>query len=557
MAPLYRKAATLAPNSPIRAEAAKIRAASSDPKVQAAAALRLVQDRIRYLYLGMDLGGYLPADADVTWSRTFGDCKAKTAVLLALLQELGIDAQPALVSTVMGDGLDERLPNIVLFNHILIRARVGGRTYWMDGTRSGDRSLDDLVVPDFGWALPVLPAGGALEALRPSPLATPNMEVRLQIDASAGMGAPAPMHMETILRGDAATVMRQGSSMIPRSEMDKVLRKSVSGQYRGLDVGKIDLTFDEATGTARMTIDGTMHVRWDWNGDAGAWEHELSDGRLGASADYRRDPGPGQEAPYAVTFPAYEKVTATIVLPQDGKGWNVVGENVDTTIAGVAYRRTTRIEKGVMTLESSSRSLIPEFPAAEAPAARQALRELSDSDVQLRAPKIYRDGEAELAIRLARTPTTSGGFTDRGEARFSKKLTKEAMEDFAAALKLKPDDPDLLNSMCFARGRAAVELEAAIADCDRSLDLEPKVAAVLDSRGFAYFRMGRMDKAIADLSAALKIEPKLAPSLYVRGLAKQESGDRKGGQQDIAASRKLDPKVAATYAEYGVGPGKH
>ena len=127
MAPLYAKAETLSASSSLKAEATKIRAASSDPKVQAAAALRLVQDQIRYLFLGMNQGGYVPADADATWTRRFGDCKGKTAVLLALLHELGIDAEPAIVSTQAGDGMDERLPNVELFDHVLVRARGRGK----------------------------------------------------------------------------------------------------------------------------------------------------------------------------------------------------------------------------------------------------------------------------------------------------------------------------------------------------------------------------------------------------------------------------------------------
>ena len=39
MAPFYDKASTLKPDSPLHAEAAKIKAASSDPKIQAAMAL--------------------------------------------------------------------------------------------------------------------------------------------------------------------------------------------------------------------------------------------------------------------------------------------------------------------------------------------------------------------------------------------------------------------------------------------------------------------------------------------------------------------------------------
>jgi hypothetical protein len=49
--PLYADAAVLAPDSPLHAEADKIRKSTSDPKTRAEAALRLVQDQVHYVLL--------------------------------------------------------------------------------------------------------------------------------------------------------------------------------------------------------------------------------------------------------------------------------------------------------------------------------------------------------------------------------------------------------------------------------------------------------------------------------------------------------------------------
>jgi hypothetical protein len=143
MAPLYEKAAVLPADPTLRAEIAAIAAASADPKVRAFKALQLVEDKTRYLFLGMGEGGYKPASVEETWSRKFGDCKAKTVLLLTILRELGIEAEPVVVSTTGGDGLEQRTPSAALFNHVIVRARIGGRNYWLDGTRSGDRGALD------------------------------------------------------------------------------------------------------------------------------------------------------------------------------------------------------------------------------------------------------------------------------------------------------------------------------------------------------------------------------------------------------------------------------
>ena len=96
--PNEKKAATIAPDSDLRAEIDAIAKASTDPKVRAFAALRLVEEKTRYFFIGIGDGGYVPAAADETWRRKFGDCKGKTALLLAVLKELNVPAEPALVS---------------------------------------------------------------------------------------------------------------------------------------------------------------------------------------------------------------------------------------------------------------------------------------------------------------------------------------------------------------------------------------------------------------------------------------------------------------------------
>ena len=257
MAPLYAKSETLAAESPLRAEAEKIAAASPDPKARAAAALRLVQDQVRYAFIGMNLGGLVPADADATWTRRFGDSKGKTVLLLALLHQLGIDAEPALVSTGGGDGLDQRLP-LLAFDHVIVRAEIGGKTYWLDGTRAGDRNLDDIEVPAFRWALPVQAAGASLERLTQLPLATPAFESTLRLDASAGLEAPAPAHGEAVFRGDAAVIWNQLLNTGSHAEAERAEREYWRGRVGALDIKTVAFNFDDAHRLLTLSMDGAV-----------------------------------------------------------------------------------------------------------------------------------------------------------------------------------------------------------------------------------------------------------------------------------------------------------
>lgn len=554
MAPLYQKAATLPADSPLNAEVARIRSASADPKVQAAAALHLVQDRIRYLFLGMNQGGYVPADADATWSRRFGDCKGKTALLLALLQGLGIEAEPALVSTGAGDGMDERLPSLEMFDHVLVRARIAGKTYWLDGTRIGDRGLDDLQVPNFHWALPVQASGAALERLVVPPLDKPAVEAEMTVDATGGLDALALVHMKVVYRGDAAIALRLGLANVSESEAERKFKETQERENSRFEIKHVAFAYDPSVGEERIDVDGVSGMDWSADLDSGQRDYSTEGGVLGGRPDFAREPGPNQDAPYAVGYPSYGKSTEIVMLPRDGKGFSVIGDDVDTTVAGVAFKRRSRIDKGVFTMETVTRSIAPEFAAADAPAAKIALRDLSSVVVKVRAPSGYVISDREIKTLLSRKPTLASEFMDRGDARIWAGRYAEGVADLNHAVELKPGDAGFLNVRCWGRAMAGRDLDLALKDCNASLDIDPHNAGALDSRGFVYFRMRQYDKSIADLDAALKLSPRTAESLYVRGLAERGKGDRGRGDADVAAAKAISSTVAATYALYGIAP---
>ena len=69
-----------------------------------------MQEDIRYLLNGLDGGNYIPQDVATTWEKKYGDCKAKTLILLALLDQLGIVAEPVLASVEAGNAVPVSLP---------------------------------------------------------------------------------------------------------------------------------------------------------------------------------------------------------------------------------------------------------------------------------------------------------------------------------------------------------------------------------------------------------------------------------------------------------------
>ncbi len=388
MAPHYAKAMALAPGSALKAEAAAIAVRTADPKARAFAALQLVEDKTRYFFIGLDGGGYVPARADETWARKFGDCKGKTVLLLALLKELGIQADPALVNLGGGDGLNERPPSLGAFNHVIVRAAIAGKVYWLDGTRTGDRSgLDALGAPNHHWALPLRAAGGDLEAIVAPPLTAPNGETRIRFDASRGLDAPAPMQMTTRVTGDAANMMRQMLSRLPRQDVERAFRQQLSGTMSWVEVEAIDWKDDAANDAFEIRLDGKADLDWRNNPDLGVREFKVAASTVQSGGYPRREPGPNRDAPFAVPFPSYVRTVTEVVLPGGGQGYSVRGPNGVEKVGGIELSRVSELKEGVARFTIESRSLTPEISAPEAEAATKAMRRLAADDSLVRAPK--------------------------------------------------------------------------------------------------------------------------------------------------------------------------
>jgi tetratricopeptide (TPR) repeat protein len=150
----------------------------------------------------------------------------------------------------------------------------------------------------------------------------------------------------------------------------------------------------------------------------------------------------------------------------------------------------------------------------------------------------------------------------RASAYLRKKDYERAISDYDQAIKLWPSSWAAFNGRCWARVSGNRDLESALADCNEALRLRPEDPRLLDSRGFVHLRMGRFDQAVADANASLErartppggLEPRSAGTLYIRGLAKRRLGDLSGSDADLASARQLDSGIDRKYAQYGVSP---
>ncbi len=389
MAPLYDEAMTLKADSPIKAEIAAIAAASPDPKVRAFKALQLVEDKTRYLLLAMGDGGYKPASADETWARRFGDCKGKTALLLAILKGLNIQAEPVVVfASPAADGLEERVPSASQFNHVLVRATIDGKAYWLDGTRSGDRGgLQTLAPPPFLWGLPVKASGASLEPIVQQSPTRPDLDATMRFDATAGLDKPAKATVSLIMRGDGARAMARTIASAPRADIERGFRQSFSATNSWMKIATLDWTVAD-DGVVTITMTGDADMEWRLNDDVGLMEWRLPMSNTGKAPQFpRREPGPNADAPFATAFPSFRKALVEVALPNGGVGFTVKGPTFNGKLANADVLRTSELTGGKARFFESDVSLGRELPFDQAEEANKARRRLAEQVMIIRAPK--------------------------------------------------------------------------------------------------------------------------------------------------------------------------
>lgn len=179
-----------------------------NPNDQLIAAIRFVQDEIRYMSVSDQT--YLPADPSVVFQRRYGDCRDKSLLALTILKGLGIKASAALVDTNDGKTLHELSPRYTAFNHVIVLVYLGEKQYWFDPTATYERgNLENLTQPDYGYALVLDPNTTALIQF-PTPLPTASSHMIYEtIDLTHGFEAPALFNVKTVYKGKYANLHRE------------------------------------------------------------------------------------------------------------------------------------------------------------------------------------------------------------------------------------------------------------------------------------------------------------------------------------------------------------
>ncbi|MCJ2185993.1 tetratricopeptide repeat protein [Novosphingobium beihaiensis] len=517
-APLYQPQGKIADGSPLAAEADKIAAATQDPLERTQAALQLVQDQVRYLAVNMNAGNYTPQAPAETWKLRYGDCKAKTLLLLALLDRLGIKAEAVLAKASGVHDLQRHIPSAATFDHVLVRATVDGQPLWLDGTRIGSRIEDIHNTPDLGYILPLRMAGAEPEMLKTHADARPSYEVSIDYDESTSYDLPSVATATVTIRGAEALKLGIGINALDTEKRDEFiesyLRKVVGdGQFT-------DVSVETSTEDAMAVIKGRGILTTNWSPRDRVRVRRLNGPLANFTFSPDRARAEWRNIPVATPAPFSAAYHVRIQLPDKGKGFTLEGApDTDVTVAGSHFVSHASLNGGLFTYDERQDRTGAEVPVDEISANRARLAKAKAQIAQVVAPadatrrwnldkaamkSSQMTGiEAVLDKKMAEKDPDQAPWIARGSLRQGIGDFKGALADFTTAI---DHSSDAWTYMQRARvNRSLGDIPAALADAREAMQLDPSMNGATQMTAELLARQGKADEARAMLDEKIAL----------------------------------------------------
>ncbi len=388
--PLYRVPDRLGPA--LQTEVERIARLTAAPGERLLAVLHFVQHEIRYLGVEIGAGSHAPNLPQVVLERRFGDCKDKSLLTVTMLRALGIEARPALVNTVLRRGIRDLHPTPAAFNHVLVRARLDGRDYWVDPTRAPQKGdLAHLYQPDYDYALVV---DAATQALTPMPGAAAGVYKRtiyVVFDARAGLDQPVRFTVTSILEGASAEALRNTLASENREELQQQYLNFYAGYYPNITMKAPFAVVDEASAN-RLTITEQYEI-------PNFWKRSEKQKRLEAEIyspdveDSLRQPRESvRHAPLSVAHPVDLTHTTEVLLPET---WDIKPEQNTVDDPAFHFERSISAKDKLLVFTDRFRSRVDHIAASETAQYAANLERARDTV----GYRLYKYDEAPPAVR--------------------------------------------------------------------------------------------------------------------------------------------------------------
>lgn len=367
-----------------------------DPGARLQAALRVVQDEVRYFGVETGTSSHRPRPPAEVWTKRYGDCKDKTWLLVTVLGRLGIRAVPALVNTNRGRGIRGYAPAADVFNHVIVQADIAGRVVYVDPTirlQGGAPERGDL--SGYGFVLPVSATQDALaEVVAPTgQVVGVNASERYVVD-----GEGMRLEISTEYIGGSADHARRS---LDEERMDDRSRRY--SEYYGKRLGPIQVLHapvvedDRASNVLRIRESYRLGSPWDKDGDTRSLD--LQADTLSAVAALPKHTE--RKGPLYFARPGRYVHDVRVEAPA---GWmpRFAKEETRITSTAFAYRRILESTDGSTHLRYEMDTSQRELALADVPGHVRDLRKLADGlspRLNYRAPASKEAADREARLR--------------------------------------------------------------------------------------------------------------------------------------------------------------
>lgn len=503
--------------------------------------LALVQNDIRYLSISLGENSHRPFPPDQVLARRYGDCKDKSLLMISLLRQLGIEAVPVLMSTYFRKNLDQMLPSPYPFDHVIVRAHVDGKDFFLDPTLTGQVGKLDRIGWPYGEAEVLVVATDTHALTRVTGHRSEEAMLNTRIERISVQKFDQPVDMTVDIRyvGTDAEAVRRAVASMTSAQIRKAYESVHTRRYPGAElVGEPKIT-DEPN---ENVIDIELRYR------ISNFFESVKEGRMARylpvnlTEQFFLPNGPKRSVPILIPgFPSVNRYIFEMTLPEEVDASYRPSRTEISNKAFYASEALTfsgRVARAELELKILADRVEPEVMA-------DFVRDTRKLDMIMHGTFIVHPEDMKRA-NASRIP-----------AKPFKLAVVERLEHV-----LKTTDEGLAEARLLGSDRTAIYCERARAlaylgnakealeSAQAALRLNTNAADAYRCRGTVFFVNGELHKSEADFSRALALGHKDSDLFFKRGLANYFLQRYDAALADFAASQEMAESVEQVRAEY-------
>lgn len=335
-----------------------------DTNDQVIAALRFVQDQVRYMGVEIGVNSHKPANPNKVMQQRYGDCKDKSLLFCRMADMLGVRAWPALVNSSLREGVRDNLISPRIFNHCIVKAEISGKIHWFDPTISYQRGkLGWYYTPNYAYAFIV---GGESEELDTMPQNQYAKIITKESYEVNDFSGKAFLKVRTVYEGAEADNMRNSFVNSSEKNTSESLLNYYKTYFPEIKV-RNKYQVEDRTDSNLFILLEEYEIAKFWTAPDSTKKNNLAvDIYGGMVRDKLRayDATYGdRKMPFYLEYPAHLVQKIHLELPED---WNLnITDDIRNT-EFLAYKYIIKNERNIIDLQLEFKTLKNEVPASKA-----------------------------------------------------------------------------------------------------------------------------------------------------------------------------------------------